>query len=119
MSAALNGVNEPRLCPSANTRLARMNASSVVDCENITMPTHTAVTPVSAMRRTPNESTIIPVNGASSPFSKLRIEKMIESSVLERPVSSVIGSTKTPKLKTAIPSTRKLLSAPAPAMYQP
>ena len=60
-----------------------------------------------------------PANGASSPFSKLRIENASEICVSVQPVSSRIGVMNTPNPKSVIPSTRKLLAAPASAMYQP
>ena len=60
-----------------------------------------------------------PVKGASSPFSKLRNENASEICAIVQPNSSRIGGMNTPKPNTVMPSTRKLLAAPAVAMYQP
>ena len=77
------------------------------------------VTPISAIRRAPSRSANSPVRGASRPRSKLRREKPTAIAVTLQPSSSRIGSTKTLAPIMTMPSTKKLLVAPASAMYQP
>ena len=60
-----------------------------------------------------------PERGASSPFSKLRNENATAIAARLQPSSLRIGSMITPKPKVAMPITRKLVAAPALAMYQP
>jgi hypothetical protein len=59
------------------------------------------------------------VNGPKTPCSSARIENPAATAAVVQPVSSRIGSMKTPKLQTARPATRKFEVAPEPTMYQP
>ena len=47
------------------------------------------------------------------------MEKPAATAAVLQPVSSRMGSMKTPKLHTASPATREFEVAPEPTMYQP
>ncbi|MYE32268.1 MAG: hypothetical protein F4X80_06400 [Chloroflexi bacterium] len=71
------------------------------------------------MMRGPKRSMNAPAKGPKTPCSRARMEKPAATAAVVQPVSSRIGSMKTPKLQIAMPETRKFEVAPEPTMYQP